>query len=157
MLRFYDIDEKYVQFLKALDRQVPNIRYDTNNKFVCGVVLDVNRVKYYAPISHKTEKQQTSLQIFDNGMPISTIRFSFMFPAYDEVLIPKNFMAIAKTDQNYANLLEAEYSYCSLHIQEIKDKALSVYKIGCNKNHRLNYTCCDFKKLEAHYLEYKNN
>ena len=45
MLKFYDIDEKYVQFLKTLDRQVPNIRYDTNNKFVCGVVLYVNRVK----------------------------------------------------------------------------------------------------------------
>ena len=100
MLRFYDVDERYVQFLKTLDKQIPNIGYDTNNKFVCGVVLNINGVKYYAPISHKIEKQQTSLQIFDKGTPISTIRFSFMFPAYDDVLIPKDFAVIAKTDKS---------------------------------------------------------
>lgn len=155
MLRFYDIDEKYIQFLKTIDRQVPNVKYDSNNKFVCGVVLEINGVKYYAPISHKTDKQQTNLQIFDNGKPISTIRFSFMIPAFDEVLTYKNFKIVAKSDQNYANLLQAEYDYCSNHIQDITNKALSVYRIGCNKNHRLNYTCCDFKKLEEHYMEYK--
>lgn len=156
MLKFYDIDEKYIKFLKTIDKQVPNVKYDSNNKFVCGVVLNINGVKYYAPISHKTEKQQTSLQIFDNGIPISTIRFSFMIPAFDEVLIQKNFKDISKINQSYASLLQAEYSYCSSHENDIKHKALSVYNIGCNKKHRLNYTCCDFKKLEEHYLEYKN-
>lgn len=155
MLKFYDIDENYIQFLKTIDRQVPNVKYDSNNKFVCGVVLEINGVKYYAPISHKTDKQQTNLQIFDNGIPISTIRFSFMIPAFDDVLTYKDFKKVAKLDKNYANLLQAEYDYCSYHVQDIKDKALCVYKIGCNKNHRLNYTCCDFKKLEEHYMEYK--
>ena len=155
MLRFYDINIDYIKFLKTIDNQVPNIEYKSNNKFVCGIVLEVNNIKYYAPISHKTEKQQTNLQIFDNGKPISTIKFSFMIPAFEEVLYFKNFKEVAKTDPNYAALLQAEYSYCSSHIKEIKNKALSVYKIGCNKNHRLNYTCCDFKKLEEHYLEYK--
>ena len=32
---------------------------------------------------NKTEKQQTNIQIFDNGKPILTIRFSFMLPAFD--------------------------------------------------------------------------
>ena len=102
MLKFYDIDENYIQFLKTIDRQVPDVKYDSNNKFLCGVVLEINRVKYYAPISHKTDKQQTNLQIFDNGVPISTIRFSFMIPAFDEVLTYQNFKDIAKIDPNYA-------------------------------------------------------
>lgn len=148
MLKFYDIDKDYIKFLKTIDRQVPNIEYNSNNKFVCGIVLEVNGVKYYAPISHKTEKQQTSLQIYDKGKVISTIRFSFMIPAFDEVLKFKDFKNIAKSDPDYAALLHAEHSYCSSHQSEINDKALSVYGIGCNKNHRLNYTCCDFKKLE---------
>lgn len=156
MLRFYDIDENYIQFLKTIDRQVPDVKYDSNNKFVCGVVLNINGIKYYAPVSHKTDKQQTNLQIFDNSVPISTIRFSFMIPAFDEVLTYKNFKDIAKTDSAYASLLHAEYSYCSYHINDIKDKVLAVYRIGCNKKHRLNYTCCDFKKLEEHYMEYKS-
>lgn len=77
-----------------------------------------------------------------------------MFLAYKGVLFEKNFSVVAQTDVNYANLLRAEYSYCSAHIQDILKKTLSVYKIGCNKNHRLNYTCCDFKKLEANYMRY---
>lgn len=157
MLKFYDIDEKYIQFLKTIDGQVPDIKYESNNKFVCGVILEISGVKYYAPISHKTNKQQTNLQIFDNGIPISTIRFSFMIPAFDEVLSYKNFKDVAKSNPKYATLLQAEYSYCNAHINDIKNKAVSVYKIGCNKNHRLNYTCCDFKKLEEHYLEFKSN
>ena len=96
------------------------------------------------------------MQIFDNGIPISTIRFSFMIPAFDEVLTRKNFKDIAKTNPSYAALLYAEYSYCSTHLKDIQAKASSVYRIGCNKNHRLNYTCCDFKKLESEYLKYKN-
>ena len=155
MLKFYDIDKEYINYLKTFDKQVPNIAYSSNNKFVCGIVLEVNNIKYYAPISHKTDKQQTNLQIFDNGKPISTIKFSFMIPAYNEVLKVKNFKEIAKSDPNYAALLQAEYSYCSSHIKDIQNKALSVYKIGCNKNHRLNYTCCNFKLLENHYLKYK--
>lgn len=81
--------------------------------------------------------QQTNLQIFDKGIPIATIRFSFMIPAFDKVLTYKDFRAIAKTDAPYAALLQAEYSYCSFHIMDIKNKALSVYKIGCNKKHKL--------------------
>ncbi|MBU5332115.1 type III toxin-antitoxin system ToxN/AbiQ family toxin [Anaerocolumna aminovalerica] len=148
MLKFYDIDKDYVKFLQSYDRQVPNIEYSTNNKFVCGVVLHINNLDYYAPISHMTDKQQTNLQIFDNNKPISTIRFSFMIPAYSDVLIVKNFKEIANVNQSYSDLLNAEYKYCVKHEDDILKKALSVYKIGCNKNHRLNYTCCKFKLLE---------
>lgn len=157
MLNFYDIDKKYVQFLKTIDKKVPNIEYDTNNKFVCGVVLDMHGVKYYAPISHMTNKQRTNILIYDKGKPISSIRFSFMIPAFDEVLTKKKFADIAKTDASYANLLVTEYNYCKSHIQDIQEKALAVYKIGCNKDHVLNYTCCDFQKLEAHYKKYQKH
>ena len=93
--------------------------------------------------------------IYDKGTPISSIRFSFMLSAYDEVLIEKNFKQIAKEDQNYANILVAEYDYCRHHVNDIYKKAEVVYRIGCNKNHQLNYTCCNFKKLEEEYLKYK--
>lgn len=155
MIGFYDIDKEYVKFLKTYDKQVPNIEYSTNNKFVCGVVLDINGTNYYAPVSHMTNKQQTNIQIFDNNVPISTIKFSFMIPAPDEVLIKKNFKEIAKTNQSYADILDSEYKYCYKHQDNIRSKALSVYKIGCNKNHKLNYTCCDFKLLESIYQLYE--
>ena len=72
-----------------------------------------------------------------------------MIPAYDDVLSELNFAQISKTDKRYADLVRAEYDYCK--------RTKSVYKIGCNKNHRLKYTCCDFPKLEREYINYKSN
>ncbi len=63
-------------------------------------------------------------------------------------------------DENYINFLKTfdkqvpNVTYCNANIQSIQNKALSVYRIGCDKNHVLNHVCCDFKKLEEHYLEY---
>lgn len=156
MLKFYDIDENYVKYLQSIDKQVPNIHYSTNNKFVCGIVIEVNGIKFYAPISHTTKKYQTSLLIHNKKKPISSIRFSFMIPAYDEVLSELDFAEISNRDKNYADLVRVEYDYCIDNKDDTYKKAKAVYKIGCNKNHRLNYTCCDFKKLESEYLNYKN-
>ena len=153
---FYDVDEKYIQFLKKLDKQVPDVKYDSNNKFVCGIVLDINGVPYYAPVSHMVKKQRTNLLICDRQGPIASIRFSFMFPAPGYVLTKKNFAQIATIDVKYADLLKTEFMFCKKHIADIKRKALDVYKIGCNKNHVLNYTCCDFLKLENNYLNFDN-
>lgn len=154
MIKFYDVDKNYINFLKTIDSQIPNFEYEGNNKFVCGIVLTINNINYYAPISHMTNRQRTNIQITENGRVLSTIRFSFMFPAMENVLTVKDFSVIAQNNQQYADLLSAEYRFCRTHEAEIYNKALQVYKIGCNKNHVLNYTCCDFKKLEEHYLEY---
>ena len=154
MIKFYDVDKNYINFLKTIDSQIPNIEYEGNNKFVCGIVLTINNINYYAPISHMINRQRTNIQITENGRVLSTIRFSFMFPAMENVLTVKDFSVIAQNNQQYADLLSAEYRFCRTHEAEIYNKALQVYKIGCNKNHVLNYTCCDFKKLEEHYLEY---
>lgn len=154
MLKFYDVEENYINYLKTIDRQIPDIRYSTNNKFVCGIVFEINDINYYAPISHTTEKFRTSMLIYDNGIPISSIRFSFMFPAPKSVLTEKDFKQIRAVDAHYADIIAAEYQFCIKNESNILTKADSVYNIGCNKNHRLNYTCCDFKKLESEYRNY---
>ena len=157
MIKFYDVDVNYINFLKTIDNQIPNINYDSHSKFVCGVVLSINGVNYYAPVSHFNKAQKTNFPIYDKGQIIATIRFCFMFPVVNGVLTLKDFKEVAKTDKSYADLLNTEYTYCKTHLDDILKKANSVYSIGCNKDHFLNHTCCDFKKLEAHYLKYKNN
>ena len=154
MLRFYDIDVRYANYLRTIDSHIPNFEYDTHSKFVCGVVLNIDGIKYYAPISHNTNSARTSLLIYDNGNPIASIRFSFMFPAFDAVITEKNFASEASVDRNYANLLAKEYAYCNAHKDDIFKKARYVYSIGCNRNHYLSSVCCDFKNLEAAYLSY---
>lgn len=154
MIKFYDVDKNYINFLRSIDRQIPKFDYSTHDKFVCGIVLSVGDVNYYAPISHFNKQQKTNFPIYDKGSIISTVRFCFMFPVPSDVLTIKDFKAIAKTDVHYADLLNTEYNYCKSHIDDLLKKANDVYRIGCNKNHFLNHTCCDFKKLEKEYTNY---
>lgn len=158
MISFYDIDPAYVTWLKQMDNQVPNITYHGNNKFLCGVVLNVNGVEYYAPISSNKKVYRTSLAIIDESSStnkiLSTIRFCFMIPAQQSVLTIKNFTQIKQISPNYAALLTKERNYCTKHENIINQKAQQVYKIGTNPNHRFYYTCCNFKKLESVYKNY---
>ena len=154
MLYFYYVNKEYANFLRQYDEKVPNLNYDSHDKFFCGVVFEINGFKYYAPISHETVKQQTSLIIYDKGRAISSIKFAFMIPVLDEHLTKIDFEVIAKDDPKYADLLRAEYRYCSSIAEKLYDKAKSVYNIGPNKSHRLNFVCCQFKELEKHVNDY---
>ncbi len=78
-----------------------------------------------------------------------------MIPVPDEEINKIDFRKIAVRDSKYADLLRAEYAYCSAHEEDIRNKAESVYKIGCNKKHVLNHVCCDFQLLENKCALYK--
>jgi protein AbiQ len=150
-LKFYDIDINYIKYLKQFDKQVPNIQYSTFNKFFCGIVLSINNFNYFAPVTSLKTKQKTNFIIYDKNRPISSIRFSFMIPAYPEVLTLKDF---SKEPPTYQDLLNAEIKYCNQKFNDVYQRANQVYKIGTNSNHPLNYTCCNFNLLEEKSIEY---
>lgn len=123
MLKFYDINPEYANYLRQFDNRIPNIVYEANNKFVCGIVLSVNKHNYFAPISSSTAKQQTGILIQDDGGNVlSSIKFCFMFPAPNSTISVKDFGAIRALDQSYADLLEKEYAFCKKNEQAIISK-----------------------------------
>ena len=153
MLDFYYVDKSYIDYLKSIDSKVPDVDYETHHKFVCGIVLDIFGISYYAPISHSTQKFRTSMLILDDkNVPIASIRFSFMFPAPDNVLSKLDFKKIGSTDPYYERILQKEYFFCKSNESAIMEKALEVYKIGTNLEHKLFNRCCDFRKLEGFSL-----
>ena len=154
MLSFYYVDKEYASYLRQFDSKVPSLDYDNHNKFFCGIVLNVNNIKYYVPVSHDITKQQTSLIIYDKGRGISSLKFAFMIPVPNSKITRIDFNQIAKKDSKYADLLRAEYYYCSSHEAEILKKAKSVYKIGCNQKHKLHGVCCKFPLLEEKLEDY---
>ena len=100
MIKFYDIDKNYINYLKTIDNKIPNIECSINNKFVCGIVLNINNINYYAPISSRKEIQRTNFPIYNKHNDIiATIRFCFMFPAIASLLVEKNFKLIDGTDR----------------------------------------------------------
>ena len=155
MLAFFHVEEKFTKFLQTFDKRVPMINYRTHDKFLCGTVLEIGNHQYYVPVSSNVKRMQTSLLIEDaKGVPFASLRFCFMFPATATVLTRISFKNTQQNDPQYAALLQSEWNFCRANEASIRTKAKQVYKIGCNKNHPLNYTCCDFSFLERYYLNY---
>lgn len=158
MLKFYDVDISYVNYLRNFDYRVPQIKYNTYNKFVCGVVLKIDKYDYFVPISSNISKHKTSILIEDdNGRVIASIKFCFMFPVPPNLIKIKDFARIKQVDPTYVDLLVKELNFCQKNENKIIQKALSIYKIGCNKKHILNYSCCDFLLLQQKYDEWVNS
>lgn len=155
MLRFYDVDSEYVDYLRKFDGRVPYIQYGDKEKFVCGIVLSINGCDYFAPISSKTAKQQMATYIKDKDDKIlSSIKFNYMFPAPEAVVWEKDIYSIRRSDPAYADLLQKEYEFCRDNEKVILDKAQKTYKIGCNPKHFLNNVCCNFQLLEEKSKDY---
>ncbi len=85
--------------------------------------------------------------------PISSLRFSFMFPCPIEYLNQKDF---SKEDEKYKNLLIKELHYCNVNREKIKKKAMEVYKLGIKEETRKKFNICNFKRLEEKCLKYMN-
>lgn len=152
MFKFYDVDKKYINVLQKVDNQIPNFDYARNTKFVCGIVLNINNCDYFSPVSSFNQRQKTNVVIYDKGRALSSIRFCFMFPAFQEVIQVKDF---SKESSEYIDLLNAEIKFCNKNVELILKTAKETYKIGTNKRHPLNYTCCDFLKLEEESQKYR--
>lgn len=110
-LRFYEVEENYISYLKKFDEKIPDIIYDKFNKFVCGIVLTIGHFNYFAPVTSFKQQQRTNILILDKGRPISSIRFCFMFPAPEEVIKLKDFISLPT---RYRDLLNAEIKFCNI-------------------------------------------
>ena len=159
-LKFYEVDSEYIKYLKENgDDKIPNIEYEKHKKFFCGIVLTINNFNYFAPVSSYNNKSHTTFLIMDKDRktkklePISSLRFSFMFPCPIEYLNQKDF---SKEDEKYRALLRKELHYCNINREKIKKIANQVYKLGLNEKSRKRFNICNFEKLEEKCLEYIN-
>lgn len=151
--KFYEVDKEYVKFLQRHEGKIPNISYDTNDKFVCGVLFDINGMKYFAPISSFTKQQKTNVLIkSSSGKIISSVRLSFMFPIPDQLVRVKDF---SKEEYRYKRLLMEELDFCNKNSHKIVKKALYIYQtVKDGSDALLKKNCCDFDRLESVYTQY---
>lgn len=161
MLKFYEVDGAYIKYLRETgDSKIPRIDYKNHQKFFCGIVLTINNFNYFAPVSSYNKKVHTAFLIKDKDRktselkPISSLRFSFMFPCPIEYLNQKDF---SKEDEQYRILLKKELSYCNKNIDKIEKLAHEVYNLGLNETTRNRFNICDFKKLEEQCMKYKKH
>jgi len=161
-LNFYTVDLDYVQHLQGAEQKkrgfsrVPNMSYSEKykQKFLCGIVLQVNDVDYYVPLtSYKQKKPDNFLITADNGQVVSSLRFNYMFP------IPKELVAVrvieSEPDHAYRALLAQELRYCIKNQSNIQRLAERTYKrVLLGKDKGLVVNSCDFLLLEQKCAEY---
>lgn len=133
-LNFYTVDLQYVNFLKESEKgkrgfsRIPNMDYGDKGKpkFLCGVVLQINEMDYYVPVtSYKQQKPDNFLIRASNGLVVSFLRFNYMFPV-PEKLISLRIIA-SEQDPAYRALLSQELRFCIKNQEKIRYIWLSVH------------------------------
>lgn len=153
-LKFYDVDIEYLNYLRQFEPRLPKVLYERHNKFVCGVVFEKNGLPYVVPVSSNTRPQKTSLIIKNKkNQPISSLRFSFMFPCPSEFLKYKDFKE--ETSKNYRRWLQEEIRYCNIRREKLRSKAEYTYfHRTIEPKEPFVTVCCDFELLEDKCREY---
>ncbi len=156
-LKFYNVEKGYADYLRQYEKQIPNIEYKARDKFLCGIVLTVNNMNYYVPVSSNKKSYASSFIIYETTSkgerhPVSSLRFSFMFPCPIEVVTYKNIGD--EKDIRYRELMQAEYEYCNRHEGQIKKQAERIYRLAENPQMREKYHLNNFKLLEGKCAEY---
>ncbi len=156
MLNFFYVDKQYIEYLKRWESKIPNIDYDSHKKFVCGALIQLAGMAYYAPVSHYKKPNASTFLIYDGDKAISSIRLNFMFPVLRDTIQKVDFHRLQHEDPRYASLVRKELAYCRDHVDALQRQAQKVYRRGSNPQDFLFQFCCDFQLLQTKAEEYQN-
>ncbi len=163
-ISFYYVEPDYINYLKKVEIEkrgfttVPNVEYANKNKFVYGVILKINSVDYYVPITSYTKSQKDNIliKIDDHKklVPVASMRFNYMIPVPKRCLISVDFNSSQFTEKEKI-MLRKEYKACLLVISKAQKKAQATYdRVISGKDDILIRNSCDFKLLEEACIKY---
>ncbi|MCL2018173.1 MAG: type III toxin-antitoxin system ToxN/AbiQ family toxin [Oscillospiraceae bacterium] len=162
-LSFYIANSDYCDFLREKDPCVPYTMESKSNRPFVGIVLVINGINYYAPLTspkskHAKMKNQADFYKIQGGQ-LGAINFNNMIPIHEKSLkvidingLPEN----TTEDKNYKNLLINQLSWCNANKEAILVKAKVLYQMITQgrANEKLKARCCDFLLDEVLYKEY---
>ena len=133
-----------------------------NRPFV-GILLEVNGINYYAPLSspkpkHLTMKNQIDFIKIDGGQ-YGAINLNNMIPIHNNSVTLINPTVLPTDDKAniaYKRLLENQLTWCNSHKDDILNKALKLYNqiINGKGYPQLIARCCNFGMDEQKMSEY---
>lgn len=157
-MQLYYVEEDYIEYLRNTDKTV--MENKNGKRPYVGVVLTIDGIPYYAPLSSPKKKHRTMKNGLDfikirNGI-YGAINFNNMIPVCHSALIKIDIENIE--DDKYRNLLRNQLRYINRDVSRIKktasnlhsliltkDEELTSYKISVKKR------CCKLSQLESAY------
>ena len=158
-LRFYEIDEKYIDFLSHYSEHLfhnAKIQQNYSRKYI-GILFEINGMKYFAPLSSFKPKHKRLSETIDfiKIGDMAVINLNNMIPVPEGIYVPKN--PNLETDQQYKNLLNNERRIIKQRTEQIINNAHSVYnhKLTNDEKSKVSQRCNDFRLLEEKCREFK--
>jgi len=159
-LSLYKIDADYLKYLHKIDYRI-SVKY--NNRPFVGIVTMINGINYVLPLTSQTTEERrkegnnkrsaiiTTFVKDSSDVEIANILHNNMFPVKDGVY------AALQIDATVDTYESNEIRFIRKNAESIIKKAQKVYTDRTTKyNPFLNKVCCDFKKLEANYMNYNS-
>lgn len=151
-IKLCEVDRRYVDYVSsfaqhAFHNSQPSQRYE--RKFI-GVLLTVNGLDYFAPLSSFKEKHLHMPETIDliRVGRYAVINLNNMFPVPPGLAV---YVDISKEpDPKYRSLLLAEYRIIKAMEDTVRKNAVIIYKhrLDNGDTTRLGKRCNDFRKLE---------
>lgn len=158
-LLFYEIDNKYIDFLSKFSEHLfhnAKITQIYTRKYI-GILFEINDLKYFAPLSSFKPKHKRLSETVDfiKIGDMAVINLNNMFPVIDGVFSLKN--PADESDTQYKTLLNNEIRIIRKKEEQIITNAKTVYnhKMTNDGKSKLSQRCNDFKLLEEKCKEYK--
>ncbi len=164
-MQLYKVSKEYYEYIKQFDAKVPYLKDDKSNRPFVGVVLYVNDVAYYAPLTspkpkHMKMKNMIDFEKIAGGM-YGAINFNNMIPVPDTEITPVDTLISdndSKADRDYKNLLVNQLDWCQNNEAALLNKAQNLRRIVDNPNFAfVKARCCDFNLLEEKSKLFKKN
>ena len=158
-IRFYEIRTQYIDYLVPY---APHLFHNSkkgqaNQRKYIGIVLQVNGMNYFAPLSSFKPKHEGMKEGMDfiKVLRYAVINLNNMFPVPPSERVYVDFGAIK--DPSYKSLLLAEYRYIKSIQTKIQKNAVTLYnhKLTKGNSTSLAQRCNDFSLLEAKCRNYK--
>ena len=156
-VKLYEVEPAYINYLSPYAPHLfQNKKPGQNNerKYI-GIVLTVEGIEYFAPLSSFKEKHQKMREGLDfiKVKNYAVINLNNMFP------VPKGSYRYVDISQErnpkYKSLLLAEYRFIKAIQDKIRKNAATLYSIKINGPvSPLTRRCNDFRKLEELCREY---
>ena len=155
-LQLVQLDYKYCNYLRKFDEKVP---YNFDNKVTrpfVGVLFEINKCKYFAPLSspkpkHLKMRNTVDFLRLDDGK-LGAINFNNMLPVMDGNYKKMNLeKKLTKTsEKKYQKLLKEQIYWLNRNDDKLYTRTKKLYFNYINKKLPKNLInrCCNFKLLE---------
>lgn len=157
-LGFYTINQNYLKYLYTIDSEVYyNPKYESSIKHFFGIVVLINDISYFIPITLAKEKHKKWKNVSNEHFLIyefiaknstnilAVLDIKKMIPVKEKCYNKISFFEIE--DMRYRNLFQKEYEFLLKRKNKIIDKVNKLYKKQ-KETMIINPKNCNFNKLE---------